>query len=129
MQFRILMTLMPVMLAAAESTSSAVQDDDKVSVKLISLAILLLVFGVGGIIIISMLFTAWRRYNKRMAALGKKKKRIVPDMWQAGGDRLVSKIEQKQRAEEGFTLDEKENDPDGPGESDEEDDGDEPVGW
>jgi len=68
--------------------------------RIIAGGVLLLILFIGGLIVLWMLFVSWRRYNKRLR--GAKKTKSMPDIWQAGGDRLSGRVEQAMREEAGI---------------------------
>jgi hypothetical protein len=78
------------------------EEEKKARQNLRRLIVLVIVIGLGGIFLLWLLFVCWRRLNRRSAGKPKARKKNMPDLWQAGGDRLSSQIEQEMRAEEGI---------------------------
>ena len=54
------------------------------------LVLLIALLGILAIIIVCLLMVSWRRYNRRLA--NKPRHQPMPDIWQASGDRLMSKM-------------------------------------
>jgi hypothetical protein len=58
------------------------------------LLLLIALIGVLGLVLLALLAIAWRRYNARLR--DPQHKTRMPDIWQAGGERLVNEIDQSQ---------------------------------
>jgi len=87
--------------------------------------VLLVSIFAGGLIVLWLLFVSWRRFNKRTS--GRKKAKSMPDIWQAGGDRLSGRVEQAMREDAGIASidDIPDEDDDELGDRDRDDDDDE----
>src|SRR5439155_10387902 len=73
------------------------------------LIMLILLLGVGGMVLIALLMTAWRRHNRRNAF--RRKHEPMADLWQAGGDRLGSSIDNRRARPDAHEDDEDEEPP------------------
>lgn len=60
-----------------------------------ALIVVLVIIVLSGFAMLRLLFSAWRRYDNAQRAASPSRRRIMPDIWQAGGDRLVSRMEQQ----------------------------------
>jgi hypothetical protein len=85
--------------AAGLLAQAAASDPGHSYAAIVALAILLLVFGVGGIILLMFLFVAWRRFNRRQAEKSARPK-MMPDLWQESGDRLAERIDRRLRGKD-----------------------------
>jgi hypothetical protein len=56
--------------------------------------------GMVGLIIVAFLMAAWRRYNQRLSNTPPRGD-SMPDIWQAGRDRLISKMSPYPRPDDG----------------------------
>jgi len=61
------------------------------------LGVLIAVIAILGLIAISLMFYVWRRVQRRLRVT--RRKRRMADLWQAGGDRLVSKLNRDEFAQ------------------------------
>ncbi len=86
-------------LAAGLLAQAATSDPGHSYAAIVALALMLLVFGVGGIVLLMFLFVAWRRYNRRLAEKAARTA-MMPDVWQEAGDRLAERIDQKLRGKD-----------------------------
>jgi len=86
----------------AEDGPKTEEEKKKARQNLRRLIVFILVIGLGGMFLLWLLFVCWRRMNRRIIHKRKVSKKKMPDVWQAGGDRLSSQIEQEMRAEEGI---------------------------
>ncbi|MCC7145592.1 MAG: hypothetical protein IT443_04030 [Phycisphaeraceae bacterium] len=82
-----------------------------VQIRALLLLLLIVLLGLGGMLWISAIVRSWRRFQDSNRA---RKHRLMPDLWQAGGDRLVARLQQEEfnrRAEAG-EFEEEDNDDD-----------------
>ncbi|MCC7203542.1 MAG: hypothetical protein IT441_00550 [Phycisphaeraceae bacterium] len=84
------------------------------------------IIGIGGVMLVGSVIAAWRRSQNRHHFRKGGRKPMMPDIWQAGGDRLMVRFNQEEfrrRAENGeFKNEGDEPDDDGPdGDEDDQD--------
>lgn len=85
-----LLALLPCLLAQTASKRSSGEES---YMQLVSLSAMLVVFGFGGLILIMLLFVTWRRYNRRVNQQ-KRSRSDMPDLWQAGAERVQAPAEE-----------------------------------
>jgi hypothetical protein len=83
--------------------------------------------GLVGLLLVAFLGMAWRRYNARLR--DPPRKSPMPDIWQAGGERLVNDLDQSRLPPLPDLMEDEDQDPDIDSDDEDEDEDDEPPPW
>lgn len=64
-----------------------------------ALLVVLAILALSGLALLRLIFGAWRHFDHAQRPV--RHRRPMPDIWQAGGDRLIARLEQQRRASPG----------------------------